>query len=69
MSYIFGRIMFVVSDAILQFTDLAYRALNANEHVIYVYLDFSKALGTVNPSIFLAKLGLLEKRGVWLEWF
>ena len=47
------------SDALAEFTDNIYEALNRKEKLIGIYLDFSKAFDTVNIDILLAKLSHL----------
>ena len=48
-------------DAILKFTQECYSALNKKEHLISVFLDFSKAFDTICHDILLKKL---QKSGI-----
>jgi len=57
------------SDAILEFLDKLYGALDRREITISVFLDFSKAFDTVSHSILIRKLDHLGIRGVALDWF
>ena len=57
------------SDAILEFLDNAYSAIDSKENLISVFLDFSKAFDTVNHSILLKKLNHMGIRGISNEWF
>ena len=45
------------------------KAIDQNEIVIELFLDFSKAFDTVNHSILLQKMNCYGIRGVALEWF
>jgi hypothetical protein len=44
-------------------------ALDKNEHVIGLYLDFAKAFDTVDHNILLSKLSHYGIRGTMLKWF
>ena len=50
-------------------TDKLTRSLENGEYVIGVYLDFSKAFGTVDHEILLSKLSHYGIRGNCLNWF
>ena len=49
--------------AILKFTESAYSALNAREHVIAVFIDFQKAFDLVSHDILIRKLEAYGIRG------
>ena len=58
------------TDAILEFLENAYESLNSNQHLLTVYLDFSKAFDTISHTILLRKLDHMGFRGPinsWLE--
>ena len=57
------------TDAVLQFVELAYSALNSKKYFMSILLDFSKAFDTVNHSILIDKLDMMGIRGVYLDWF
>jgi len=57
------------SDAILEFLDNAYNALDHKQSIISVFLDLSKAFDTVSHDILLQKLDVLGVRGIVLDWF
>jgi len=57
------------TDAILEFLDGAYHALDHKHSVISVFLDFSKAFDTVPHDIMIRKLDFLGIRGSPLAWF
>ena len=57
------------SDALAEFVDIAYDAINASAKFIAIYLDFSKAFDTVNIEILLAKLYHMGVRGNIHCWF
>ena len=52
------------SDAIIEFIDYVYSSLDSKQSTIAVYLDFSKALHTVNRNILISKLLHNGVRGV-----
>ena len=54
--------------ALLQQNNLAY-AIESGEHVVVVYLDFSKAFDTVGHMILLRKLYHYGFRGCAHDWF
>ena len=55
-------------DAILDFTETVYDALNAKRHNISVLIDLKSAFDTVNHRILLNKLELYGVRGLGLDW-
>ena len=57
------------SDAIIEFIDYVYSSLDKKQSTLAVYLDFSKAFGTVNHEILMSKLQHNGIRGVMLSWF
>ena len=57
------------SDAIVEFLDCIYTALNNKMIAMPVYLDFSKAFDTVNHNILCIKLQHYGIRGTSLNWF
>ena len=57
------------SDAIFEFLDYVYSALDKKQSTIAEYLDFSKAFDTVNHEILMSKLPYNGFRGVMLSWF
>ena len=57
------------SDALLQYLEHAYDALDGGKFLITMLLDFSKAFDTVNHQILLRKLYHLGVRGVCCDWF
>ena len=63
------QVGYSTSDAILEFLDHVYTALNEKKYIMPVYLDFSKAFDTVNHSILCQKLQHYGIRGVALNWF
>ena len=57
------------SDAIIEFLDYVYSALDKKQSPVAVYLDFSKPFDTVNHEIFMSKLQHKCIRGVMVSWF
>ena len=59
------------SDAIIEFLDYVYSSLyiDKKQSTIAVYLDFAKALHTVNRDISMSKLLHNDIRGVVQSWF
>ena len=55
-------------DAILNFSEKVYDALNSKDHNISVLIDLKSAFDTVNIPILLNKLELYGVRGVALSW-
>ena len=56
------------SDALLEFLDKAYDAINQNKVLLAIFLDFSKAFDTVDHEILLKKLDFYGFRGTSLQW-
>ena len=56
------------ADALLEFLDNAYDAINSNEVLLAIFLDFSKAFDTVDHQILLKKLEFYGFRGTSLQW-
>lgn len=57
------------ADALLEYTDKAYKTLDAGDSFLTVFIDFSKAFDTVNHSILLKKLHHIGFRGNSYNWF
>ena len=57
------------SDAIIAFLDYVYSSLDNKQSTIAVYLDFSKAVDTVNYEILMNTLLHNGIRGVMQSWF
>ena len=55
-------------DAILDFTEAIYDALNYGKHNISILVDLKSAFDTVNHEILLGKLELYGVRGIVLQW-
>ena len=57
------------THALLTFVEKVTHALEKFSHTIGIFLDFSKAFGTINHDILLNKLSHYGIRGKALEWF
>ena len=57
-----------ISDAIIEFLNYIYSSLDSKQSTIAVYLDFSKAFGTVNHDKLMSKLLHNGIRGVMHLW-
>ena len=57
------------SDALSNLTEYVYKNLNANKHVVSLFIDLKKAYDTVQHDILLDKLECYGIRGTMLEWF
>ena len=55
-------------DAVLDFTEKIYDALNSKQHALSILIDLKSAFDTVNHDILLAKLELYGLRGPGLDW-
>ena len=55
--------------AIIELVDKIANAVERNETTIGIFLDLSKAFGTINHDILLYKLEYYGFRGVTLDWF
>ena len=55
-------------DALLEFLDNAYEAMNVNKVLLAIFLDFSKTIETVDHEILLRKLEFYGFRGKCLQW-
>ena len=58
-----------ISEALIEFIDNVYSSLDSKHSTIAVYLDFSKAIDTVNHNILMSKLLHNGVRGVMQHWF
>lgn len=56
------------SDAILEFLDYAYSALDSRNHLVAICIDMSRAFDTLDHSILLSKLEHVGVRGVVRDW-
>lgn len=56
------------ADAVLEFSDACYNALDTNEFLIAVFIDLSKAFDTVDHLILISKLEHIGIRGEALSW-
>jgi len=57
------------ADAISEFVDRVYTAIDSKEYFVTVFLDFRKAFDTVDHRILLEKLSMLGFRGPINDWF
>lgn len=57
------------SDAIVEFLDHAYKALDTKQHLIAIFLDLSKAFDTIDHAILLKKLQHIGIHSNVLRWF
>ena len=56
------------SDAILEFLDNVYDSFDRDNHLLAIFLDFSKAFDTISHDILLSKLEFLGFRGPINSW-
>ena len=57
-----------ISDALLEFLENAYGAMNKNKVFLAVFLDFPKAFDTVDHGTLLHKLKFYGFRGKSIQW-
>ena len=57
------------ADAITSLTEFIYTSLNNKNHALSIFVDLSKAFGTINHEILLSKLFLYGIRAMQLDWF
>ena len=57
------------SDAIVEYLDHVYDAINNNKKCVTIFLDFSRAFDTVNIDVLLGKLDHYGIRGMAKQWF
>ena len=57
-----------ISDALLEFLENAYGAMNKNKVFLVVFLDFPKAFDTVDHGTLLHKLKFYGFRGKSIQW-
>ena len=57
------------ADALTEFLDNAFDAINENQVLLTVFLHFFKAFDTVDRAILLKKLYYYGFRGTTLDWF
>jgi hypothetical protein len=55
-------------DALINFSEYIYGALNEKKHCISVFIDLKKAFDTVNHAVLLQKLSCYGIRGLPLDW-
>ena len=55
------QVGYSTNDAILEFLDYVYAALNEKMYLMPIYLDFSKAFDTVNHEVLCLKLQHYEQ--------
>jgi len=63
------RTNFSTADAITEFLDRIYVAIDNKEYFVSVFLDFQKAFDTVDHAILVRKLSRLGFRGPINDWF
>ena len=56
-------------DALLRFSNLVYNNLDKSNHVLSIFVDFSKAFDTVPHDILLKKMSHYGIRGNLFDWF
>jgi hypothetical protein len=57
------------SDLFVQFTNIINSSLNKNEHVLALFIDFTKAFDTINHDKLIVALEDIGIRGCMLGWF
>ena len=56
-------------DALVKFSEMIYNQLDKSNHVLSIFIDFSKAFDTVPHDILLKKLDFYGIRGTMNDWF